>query len=83
MGFKNHIIRTYCYNIGIPIRRFAEQIGISKTHLFNYIDGKNNISEEVAGKIETITGCELKAEDLLKLNQKRTRKNPLKLGSIN
>jgi plasmid maintenance system antidote protein VapI len=83
MGFKNHIIRTYCYNIGIPIQRFAEQIGISKTHLFNYIDGKNNISKEVAEKIETISTGKLTAIELLALNQKRTRKNPLKLGNTN
>ena len=75
MGFNNHIIRTYCYNIGIPIQRFAGQIGISKTHLFNYIDGKNNISKEVAEKIEKITNGELSAAELLSLNQKRTRKN--------
>ena len=75
MGFNNHIIRTYCYNIGIPIQRFAGQIGISKTHLFNYIDGKNNISKEVAEKIEKITKGELSAAELLSLNQKRTRKN--------
>ena len=76
MGFKNHIIRTYCYSINIPIQHFAEQIGISKTHLFNYIDGKNNISKEVAEKIEKITKGELSAAELLSLNQKRTRKNP-------
>ena len=76
MGFKNHIIRTYCYNINIPIQRFAKQIGVSKTHLFNYIDGKNNISEEVAQRIEKITKGELFAAELLSLNQKRTRKNP-------
>ncbi len=76
MGFKNHIIRTYCYGIGIPIQSFAEQIGISKTHLFNYIDGVNNISEELAKKIEEITQGKLKAEELLALNQKKTRSNP-------
>lgn len=76
MGFKNHIIRTYCYNIGIPIKCFAEQIGISKTHLFNYIDGKNNISEDVANTIEKITGGELNASALLELNLKKTRNNP-------
>ena len=75
MGFKNHIIRTYCYSINIPIQHFAEQIGISKTHLFNYIDGKNNISKEVAEKIEKITNGELSSAELLSLNQKRTRKN--------
>ena len=68
MGFNNHIIRTYCHSINIPIKTFAEQIGISKTHLFNYIDGINNISSEVAEKIEKITNGELKAEELLALN---------------
>ena len=76
MGFNNHIIRTYCYSINIPIKCFAEQIGISKTHLFNYIDGINNISPEVAEKIEKITKGELTADTLLALNKKKTRKNP-------
>ena len=75
MGFNNHIIRTYCYSINIPIKSFAKQIGISGTHLFNYIDGKNNISKEVAEKIEKISKGELSAAELLSLNQKRTRKN--------
>lgn len=75
MGFNNHIIRTYCYSIGMPIQTFAKQISISKTHLFNYIDGKNNISQKVAKKIEKITKGELKAEELLALNRKKTRKN--------
>lgn len=75
MGFKNHIIRTYCYNLGMPITEFAKQINISKTHLFNYIDGKNNISDNVANKIEDITQGKLNSKDLLALNQKKTRKN--------
>jgi plasmid maintenance system antidote protein VapI len=58
----------------MPIQTFAEQIGISKTHLFNYIDGKNNISFNVAKKIEKISKGELKAEKLLALNKKKTRK---------
>ena len=74
MGFNNHIIRTYCYSINTPIKSFAEQIGISKTHLFNYIDGKNNISVEVAETIEKITNGELKATELLALNKKKTKK---------
>jgi plasmid maintenance system antidote protein VapI len=76
MGFNNHIIRTYCYSINIPIKSFAEQIGISGTHLFNYIDGKNNISPAVAEKIEKISKGELPADALLALNKKKTRKNP-------
>ncbi len=76
MGFNHHIVRTYCLNYHIPISKFAKQVGISKTHLFNYIDGRNNISEEVAEKIEKITNAELTATEILKLNQKKTRKNP-------
>lgn len=76
MGFNNHIIRTYCYSINIPIKSFAEQIGISGTHLFNYIDGKNNISPAVAEKIEKISKGVLPADALLALNKKKTRKNP-------
>ncbi len=75
MGFNHHIVRTYCLNHHIPISKFAKQVGISKTHLFNYIDGKNNISKEVAEKIEKISKGELSAAELLSLNQKRTRKN--------
>jgi len=76
MGFNHHIIRSYCHSINIPIKEFAEQIGISKTHLFNYIDGKNNISEDVAKRIEALTQGKLNAEELLALNQKKTRSNP-------
>ena len=71
MGFNNHIIRTYCYSINIPIKSFAKQIGISGTHLFNYIYGRNNISQAVAEKIEKITNGKLKAEELLSLNKKK------------
>jgi len=73
MGFNHHIIRSYCHSINIPIKEFAEQIGISKTHLFNYIDGKNNISETVAKRIEALTQGKLNTEELLALNKSKKK----------
>ena len=66
MGFNQHIIRTYCLNHNLPISKLAKQIGITKTHLFNIIWGKNYPSRGLALKIEEVTNGEVKALDLKK-----------------
>ena len=66
MGFNQHIIRTYCLNHNLPISKLAKQIGITKTHLFNIIWGKNFPSRGLALKIEEITNKEIKVSDLVK-----------------
>ncbi len=60
-----HILKIYSFEQDIPISKLAEQLGISRSHLYNIIKRRVGISPKLAKKIEEYTHGEVKAIDLL------------------
>jgi DNA-binding transcriptional regulator YdaS (Cro superfamily) len=48
------------------IKDFADELGITRTHLGEIMSGRRNISRSLAKFIELATNGDVKAEDLLK-----------------
>jgi plasmid maintenance system antidote protein VapI len=60
-----HILRIYCLEKKMTIKKLAKDINISETQIHNIIKYKNIPSPKLALRIEEYTNHEIKAIDLL------------------
>ncbi|MHB1663939.1 MAG: YdaS family helix-turn-helix protein [bacterium] len=62
---KKHILKIYSFEQNISITKLAEDLGISRSHIYNIIKYRVGLSPKLAKKIEEYTNGEIKAIDLL------------------
>ena len=55
----------------LTLKKFAESIDMSVTHVSGYIHGRIRMSKKVARNIEKITGGEVTAKQILKDNPEK------------
>ena len=62
---NKHILKIYLFEQEISVTEFAEQLDISRSHLYNIIKYRVGISTKLAEKIEEYTHGKIKKIDLL------------------
>lgn len=58
-------MKEYLFKYAIPVKRFAADLGVSASYLYQLLRKERKPSLELALKIEKVTKGELSAEDLL------------------
>jgi plasmid maintenance system antidote protein VapI len=62
---NKHILKIYSFKHDIPIKTFAKNLNVSRSHLYHIIRHGYGVSPKLAKKIEEYTKGEVKAIDLL------------------
>lgn len=60
------ILRTYLFNRDLPVKKFAAELGISVSYLYQLLKNERKASLELALKVERITKGNVSVDELLK-----------------
>ena len=61
-------LRDYLHFERITIRKFADSLELSASHVTNYLHGRNRVSKKFARAIQRITNGKVTAEEIMKDN---------------
>lgn len=61
-------LRDYLHFERIKIKKFADSLELSSSHITNYLHGRNRMSRKVARAIERVTEGKVTAEQIMKDN---------------